>query len=134
MNLKNLKAGQDAPIVLLRIALSIIVALHGWARFLNDAVVPFGEFLDASGFPLGFWIAATITFYEIVGSVALVVGWYIKYLSYIFCFIYFMGIVLVHYPEGWFVVGLGRNGMEYSVLLIVCFLIVGHSNLDEQGS
>ncbi|HKJ16853.1 MAG TPA: hypothetical protein VJ984_05875 [Xanthomonadales bacterium] len=36
--------------------------------------------------------------------------------------IYAVGIVLVHAPEGWFVVGLGRNGMEYSVLLIVCLL------------
>jgi len=35
-----------------------------------------------------------------------------------------MGIILVHFPEGWFVVGAGRNGMEYSVLLIVCFVSV----------
>ena len=27
---------------------------------------------------------------------------------------------MVHMPAGWFVVGLGRNGMEYSALLIVC--------------
>lgn len=33
-----------------------------------------------------------------------------------------MGIVLVHYQEGWFVVGGGRNGMEYNFLLI-CVLI-----------
>jgi putative oxidoreductase len=33
-----------------------------------------------------------------------------------------MGILLVHRPEGWFVVGRGRNGMEYSVLLIAVFL------------
>ena len=29
-----------------------------------------------------------------------------------------MGIVLVHGPEGWFVVGMGRNGVEFSVLLL----------------
>ena len=33
-----------------------------------------------------------------------------------------MGILLVHREAGWFVVGLGRNGMEYSVLLIAVFL------------
>ena len=33
-----------------------------------------------------------------------------------------MGIVLVHAPSGWFVVGGGRNGMEYSVLLIAVLL------------
>jgi putative oxidoreductase len=31
-------------------------------------------------------------------------------------------------PHGWFVVGLGRNGMEYSVLLIVCLLAVAYAH------
>ena len=30
------------------------------------------------------------------------------------------GIAMVHAREGWFVVGGGRNGVEYSVLLIAC--------------
>ena len=32
------------------------------------------------------------------------------------------GIALVHAREGWFVVGLGRNGVEFSVLLIGCLV------------
>ena len=39
--------------------------------------------------------------------------------------IYATGIVMVHAPNGWFVVGGGRNGAEYSVLLIVALLCVG---------
>ena len=35
------------------------------------------------------------------------------------------GLFMVHAPFGWFVVGAGRNGMEYSALLIVCLLLVG---------
>lgn len=35
-----------------------------------------------------------------------------------------MGIILVHRYDGWFVVGGGRNGMEYSVLLISSLFIV----------
>ena len=42
----------------------------------------------------------------------------------LFMAIYAMGIVLVHAPEGWFVVGAGRNGMEYSVLLIGSLTLV----------
>ena len=33
-------------------------------------------------------------------------------------------IALVHFPEGWFVVGAGRNGMEYSVLLIIACVVI----------
>ena len=29
---------------------------------------------------------------------------------------------MVHGPEGWFVVGGGRNGVEFSVLLICCLV------------
>jgi putative oxidoreductase len=36
---------------------------------------------------------------------------------------------MVHAPEGWFVVGLGRNGAEYSVLLIACLMCVGVQHL-----
>ncbi len=34
-----------------------------------------------------------------------------------------VGIVLVHARDGWFVVGGGRNGMEYSLLLIVGLIV-----------
>jgi len=34
------------------------------------------------------------------------------------------GIAIVHAPEGWFVVGGGRNGVEHSVALIAIFLAV----------
>lgn len=46
--------------------------------------------------------------------------------------IYAMGIALVHAPAGWFVVGLGRNGAEYSVLLIVVLLCVGWQSASQQ--
>lgn len=121
------KADQEHHIILLRVTLAIFVAIHGWARFFSDAVAPFGDFLNGVGLPGGFLIAWSITLYEIIGSVFFALGWGTRYLSYVFSFIYFMGIVLVHYAEGWFVVGLGRNGMEYSVLLILCFIIVGYN-------
>ncbi len=35
-----------------------------------------------------------------------------------------VGIAMVHAKEGWFVVGGGRNGAEYSVLLIGIMLAV----------
>ena len=61
-----------------------------------------------------------ITLFEIDGTPLLALGRWVSALCLAYCFIYLMGIVLVHWPAGWFVVGLGRNGMEYSVLLIAC--------------
>ena len=43
-------------------------------------------------------------------------------IALVFSAIYACGIWLVHASAGWFVVGLGRNGAEYSVLIIACLL------------
>lgn len=114
----------DAWLVL-RVALAGLIAAHGWARLLAGGVVPFGGWLESQGFPFGFAIAAAITGFEIVGTLLLLAGRFVFPLTLVFAAIYFVGIILVHLPAGWFVVGLGRNGMEYSVLLIICLLLVG---------
>jgi putative oxidoreductase len=38
-----------------------------------------------------------------------------------------MGLVMVHGKEGWFVVGYGRNGSEYSLLILVSLILVWFS-------
>lgn len=111
---------------LLRLTLAGLLAAHGWARLLSGGVVPFGGWLEAQGFPAGVVIAAAITAFEIVGTVLLAWGIAVFPLTLVYAAIYATGAVLVHWPAGWFVVGLGRNGMEYSVLLIVCLLLVGY--------
>lgn len=50
-----------------------------------------------------------------------------------FSFIYAAGIALVHAKAGWFVVGLGRDSSEFSVLLIVCLLALGLQLLRTPG-
>jgi len=109
----------------LRLLLAGLIAAHGWGRLLAGAVVPFGGWLSGQGFPLGFVIAAAVTAFEIIGTPLLAFRKAVFPLTVAYAFIYAMGIWLVHAPAGWFVVGLGRNGAEFSVLLIVCLLCVG---------
>lgn len=111
------------PLTLIRVAVAGIIAAHGWARLLAGGVLPFGGFLGAQGLPYGVAIAWAITLYEIAGSPLLLWGRrFVAPLALMYAGIYATGIVLVHAKAGWFVVGLGRNGMEFSVLLITCLL------------
>ena len=112
--------------VALRLLLAGIIAAHGWARLGSDAVTPFGTWLESRQIPLGLPIAYAITFAEIIGTPLLALGRFVPYLCVFYCLVYTAGIALVHAPEGWFVVGLGRNGMEYSVLLIATLLGVAY--------
>lgn len=117
------RAFAPQPLTLVRLAVAGIIAAHGWARLLAGGVVPFGGFLNAQGLPYGVAIAWAITAYEIAGTPLLAWGRrFVAPLALLYAAIYAAGIVLVHAKAGWFVVGLGRNGMEFSVLLITCLL------------
>lgn len=118
--------------VALRLVLAGLIAAHGWARWWAGGVVPFGTWLDSQGWPAGLAIAIGITVLEIVGSALFAFGRSVPCLAAAFSAIYAMGIVLVHAKAGWFVVGLGRNGAEYSVLLIACLLMVGLQHLPQR--
>lgn len=119
--------------LLLRLALAGLIAAHGWGRLIAGGVVPFGQWLEGLGLPFGFAIAASITAIEIIGTLLLALRRFVFPLTLVFALIYAVGIVLVHAPAGWFVVGLGRNGAEYSVLLIVCLLCVGLQDVRGKG-
>jgi putative oxidoreductase len=119
---------------ILRVTLAALIAAHGWKRFLDGGVEPFGSWLDAQGLPFGFAIAAAITAIEILGTFAFALGRWTWPLSLVFAAIYAVGIALVHAPAGWFVVGAGRNGAEYSVLLIIALLCVGWQHAPRRTS
>ena len=112
------------PLVVLRVALGLLLGIHGVYRALAGGVEPFGSFLTASGLPLGLAVAWLITVFEAFGSLLLVAGRFLSVVIPGFLLILSAGIVMVHAREGWFVVGGGRNGTEYSVLLIVALLVV----------
>jgi putative oxidoreductase len=110
----------------LRFGVAVLLTIHGWSRLLTGGIVPFGTWLESLGLPLGVVMAGVITAYEIIAPVLIILGRWVSYLAFGHACIIFMGIVLVHAPEGWFVVGAGRNGMEYSVLLLICLFCIAH--------
>jgi len=56
--------------------------------------------------------------------VALALGFFVRPLCAWYAAEILTGIALVHWSEGWFVVGAGRGGMEYSVLIVACLASV----------
>lgn len=98
--------------------------MHGAVRIVVGGVPEFGIYLETVGLKNGFFIAATITFCEMSGGLFLLFGKRLKWAIAFFLAELLTGIILVHGPEGWFVVGYGRNGSEYSVLLIFSLLLI----------
>ena len=113
-----------SPLAIVRVAAAGMLVIHGVSRILSGGVSPFGEFLTQNHLPLGTALAWAITVVEIAGGLTLAAGRLVRPLCAWFVIELLAGIALVHGREGWFVVGGGRNGVEYSVLLIVCLLAV----------
>lgn len=113
---------QALALHIVRIGVAALLGIHGYARALAGGVAPFGGFLDAIGFPAGHALAWAITIFEMTASLCLAAGRGVRFVAPGFLAILATGIVLVHGSAGWFVVGLGRNGCEFSVLLIVCLV------------
>jgi len=110
---------------LLRFALATIFlshSLHG--IFPKNHVNDFGNlFLNQIGFaPFGVFIAWTTVISQIITSLLLLANKCTRAASAINILILISGIITVHFTEGWFVVGAGRNGMEFSFVLIFMLL------------
>ena len=108
----------------LRVTVAILILIHGAYRLAAGLVEPFGTWLDSLGFPFGYGWAMAVTLYELVGPALMLARRWTSHAALGHAFILALGLVLVHLPAGWFVVGGGRNGMEYSVLLIVSLLAI----------
>ncbi len=123
------ESGQESAarraLVVLRVGVAALLFVHGAARAVTGGHVPFGEFLAAQGLPAGVVLATGITAIELLGTPLLAAGRLVAPLCIYFMVQLALGIWMVHLDEGWFVVGLGRNGVEYSVLLILCLGCVG---------
>ena len=109
---------KDKAFIFFRASTAILLLIHGVVRMSANAVIPFGDFLNHVGFPFGNVLAWSITLFEIVGGVLLAIGIYTRYVALAFFIELLLGIILVHAKFGWFVVGHGSNGVEYSICLM----------------
>jgi putative oxidoreductase len=86
----------------------------------------FAGYFRRLGFPP--FTACTITIFEMLASISILAEKWVAPLCILFILELIVGIIFVSLQEEWFVVGGGRNGMEYSVLLIFWFSAIAISH------
>lgn len=111
---------------LLRIAVAIILLMHSVPGMFNGGITAFGNlYLNQVGFaPIGLYLAWLIKLSHVAAAVCLILDRYLKWAVLITIAILLAGIVMIHGREGWFVVGGGRNGVEFNFLLIASLLTI----------
>jgi len=110
----------------LRLAVAIILLMHSIPGMFNNGINEFGRFyLNEVGFsPIGIPLAWAIKLSHVLCAFCLLFNKYVKAASIITLAILIVGIILVHFKEGWYVVGGGRNGIEFNFLLIFVLLTI----------
>lgn len=109
---------------LLRFAVAVILIMHSIPGMFNNGVNDFGNFyLNTKGFaPLGLYIAWAIKLSHVLAAICLIINRYIVVAALGTIIILVAGIIMVHFENGWFVIGGGTNGVEYNFLLIMVLL------------
>ncbi len=108
------------PTLVLRITLAAVFLMHGLPSIFTGAVNNFGNlYLNEAGFaPIGLPLAWMIKLSHVACAVLLILNRYIRVAALITIPILVAGIIMIHAAEGWYVVGAGRNGVEFNVVLI----------------
>lgn len=109
---------------ILRITMGIIFITHGLARLYYGSVPDFGGFLNAQGLIIGLPLAWIITIGEVICGSLLALRRYVQYCVIFHAAIILGGLIFVHIPEGWFVVGHGSGGVEYSLLILAVLVVI----------
>jgi putative oxidoreductase len=111
---------------LLRLAVAIILFMHSVPGMFNNGVNDFGNlYLNEVGFaPFGLALAWAIKLSHVAAMLCFLFNRFIRWAAVITILFLIAGIVMVHFKEGWFVVGGGRNGVEYNFLLIMVLLSI----------
>jgi putative oxidoreductase len=115
---------ENTSITLLRIALAVIFLVHSVPGMFDGGINAFGNlYLNKIGFaPIGLPLAWTIKLSHVALAISLFTNKYLKWITFITVIVLIAGIFMIHLKEGWFVVGGGRNGVEFNFLLIMALL------------
>ena len=123
-------AGTDV----LRLVLCALLFTHGAYRFYEGSSPILGQILEEQGFPggSGTVLAYAVNVVETLGTALLALRVLTLPVCAALTIIYTTGIILFHRHNGFFVVGPGTGGWEYSALLITCLLVTAWEELKQK--
>lgn len=108
----------DLGLAILRVVIGVIFVTHGAPKLFGGIEATAQYFGEGLGLPLAGLLAWVVTLLEVFGGISLILGFLVTPVAVLFIVEMLVGILLVHAPEGWYVIGPGQNGAEFNTLLI----------------
>jgi putative oxidoreductase len=108
----------DIAILALRLAMGVVFTYHGWLKL--DDVSGFAGFVDSLGIPAPTFVAYVVTYLELLGGVALIIGLATRYVAALFAIEMVFTTVLVKLDVG--LIATEGAGAELDILLLAIAL------------
>lgn len=115
--LRNTWTG-DMAILALRLAMGVVFTYHGWLKL--DDVSGFAGFVDSLGIPAPTLMAYVVTYLELLGGIALIIGLATRYVAALFVIEMVFTTVLVKLDVG--LIATEGVGAELDILLLAIAL------------
>lgn len=106
-------------VMALRVVVGITFVLHGWQKLAQIGLPATAAFFDSLGVPAPLLSAAMVTAVELVGGVALILGFLSRWVAIPLALDMLAALLLFHLPKGFFAVA---GGFELVLLLLVALV------------
>lgn len=118
-----MKSGMNPELglTILRVVLGVIFVAHGLPK-LTGGMEGTAAYFSSLGIPAPLVVAWLVALLETLGGLALLLGFLVTPVSLLLALHMLTGIVLAHAPNGFYVIGFGRDGVEFNLLLIATLL------------
>lgn len=117
--MNNSQSTQNWGLLLLRVAVGLVFAVHGAQKLLLFGIGGTAGFLGSLGIPLPEVAAIAVILVELVGGLALLIGLGTRYVAALLAVNMAVALFTVHLPNGFFVDG---GGVEFVLVLLAAAL------------
>lgn len=106
---------QDLAPLLLRVAIGVVFVAHGYQKIFDMGIGNFAGFLSQLNVPLPLFFAYVVSYVELLGGVALILGFLTHWASKLLAINMLAALFLVHITKGIFV---SNGGYEFVLVLL----------------
>ncbi|MDJ0754804.1 MAG: DoxX family protein [Ardenticatenaceae bacterium] len=119
----------DWALTIIRIIVGLIFFMHGWQKLFMMGIPGVGGFFGSLGIPAAGFMAALVTFLELLGGLALILGVATRVVAALLAINMLVALLLVHLANGFFA---SNGGYEFVLILMaasVAFVLSGAGSM-----
>ena len=115
---------RDAALLILRVLIGVVFLMHGVGK-IQGGIPGVGAFLGQVGFPVPVFFGYVLTFVEVLGGIALIIGVFTRLSALLLSIVMILAIITVKASVGLIAApGSGGTGAELDIALLAGLLAV----------